>query len=298
LTNETTPVLVTSGDLGNMSPSFHTDGVWMSAAAMLNYRKNKEALTTPEEWRGEFELRIVHNGPITGTDFQNGVEFPVYSFRYGVSVNSVNGSDGSTGTTASDTGSDQGGWANILDPAWWWHLLWPTDEQWVEIRAWFEDSKAAQVIIQAVNFFITLNTYIQENSGNFNGKWRLQPTFLFSTAPGDKSTQIIDIDLTLLDPLVAFARTLATCSLFIATIFRIRSIIASFLGQNTMMSDYNEIAYGSDFLAQVGAPDNYDDYDGGERSTDMPLESEYGPRAHHKADFKRHHEHWMKHGWY
>ena len=183
-------------------------------------------------------------------------QWPVYQFMYGVKLDSVDKSTGDSTGTSSDTGSESG-WANILDPAWWWHLLWPTDDQWAELKELFVNSKAFQILLTVVNFFTNLKTYIETNSGAFSGKWRLQPTFLYSLEPGDKSIQTVDVDLTLLDPLVAFARTLATCTLIIATAFRIRALVASLIGQNTMMSDYNEINYGTEAGWKMTDPDDY-----------------------------------------
>lgn len=251
LTPEAVPVLVESGDLGNMSPSFHTDGTWISGLAMFNYRKSLENAATPSEWRGEFELRIVHNGPITGTDFQNGVEFPVYQFEYGIALDSVNGSSGSPSDGSSDSGSsvfDIGKLAAsigkmLLD------LIVPTPEQFQQIRNDWEGTDAFAMVQSMVNFPAELWAYIQNNSGDpLNSQYSIGWTMpLGVDGDGVTQTQAVtsSVELGIVPELVKFARTLALAGLMFFFIFRVRTLIAYCFNLRNLMGSAFATSKGS-----------------------------------------------------
>jgi len=233
------PELAVSGDFGNYSPSFHTDGLFVLGTQMAAYATNSEGLTVPRNWRGSYVVRIAYNGIINGGLFVNGVERDITTFTYTMRAGATRGDgtvpgDGST----NDGGTGIGDFGKLFDPNWWLSLIFPTKEQWEDMKTQLEATSMYLLVSQAVNFFVDLKTFIDANSTALGDTYRLEPVIVHSTAPGDETRVFADVDLTFMGEGVKLARMLMTAALYLMVIFKLRSIAAGMFDLSNLQTSY------------------------------------------------------------
>lgn len=173
--------VVWSGSLGNKHPSFGGTSETIGPRSIL-LTLIKIAFENNQNPLGDYVFRIRINGIVNGNPEDRYIDLPtVFNVVavFGISPEGEpveqadprdeEGGGGTTsgGTTSGSTGGGTGqfnyGWFNFLkqlvNPSFWWGLLWPTEEMWLELKADLAESN--------VNLFGTYMLQALEGSAGY-----------------------------------------------------------------------------------------------------------------------------------